>query len=71
MFGRLRIAANGYVCFYKGKRIEVQADTSFEARKKAEVEFQRGSRAQVKGYDISVTLAEKGGETVTHNPAEF
>jgi hypothetical protein len=57
---------NGYVCFYKGKRIEVQANTSFEAQTKAAALF-KAKRA----YDVSVVLAEKDGEPVVHRTSEL
>ena len=56
---------NGYVCFYKGKRFEVYADTSYEAQQKCAKE--NGIK---KAYDINVVLAEKGGKQVTHVATE-
>lgn len=54
---------NGYVCFYKGNRYEVHADTLFEARAKL------AKKLKVKKeYEITVMLAEKNGEQVTHIP---
>lgn len=55
---------NGYVCFYKGKRIEVQADTSFQAQTIAAGRFKAK-----KSYDVTVVLAERGGEEVVHSTA--
>lgn len=52
---------NGYVCFYKGKRLEVYAETSYDALKKAAKEFKAK-----KTWDVSVTLAEKNGKSVEH-----
>lgn len=52
---------NGYICFYKGKRTEVYANTSLQAQDKAKTIFKAK-----KGYDITVILAEKDGEQVTH-----
>ncbi len=54
----------GYVCFYRGKRLEVFAATQLEARNKAAAQF----RAR-KAYEVSATLAEKDGAPVVHNPA--
>lgn len=51
---------NGYKAFYKGKSIEVHADTALQARDKAAREF----RAK-KAYDVTVVLCEKDGEQVT------
>ena len=56
---------NGYVAFYKGKRIEVQAPTSYDAQCRAAVIF----RARL-ARDVTVVLAEKDGEQVTHTPVE-
>ena len=56
---------NTYVAFYKSKRLEVSADTSYEAQTKAAAAF----RAR-KSYEVTVVLAEKDGEQVTHT-ADF
>lgn len=56
---------NGYVCFYKGKRVEVYAETSYAAQQKAAT-LLRAKRI----WDVAVVLAEKNGETVTHSTAE-
>lgn len=55
---------NGYVCFFRGKRHEVHATTSYEAQQKAAAFFKAK-----KSYEVSVTLAEIKGTQVTHNPA--
>ena len=52
---------NGYVAFYKGKRIEVHAMTKLEAQTLAAAHFKAR-----KPYDVTVMLAEKDGEQVTH-----
>lgn len=52
---------NGYVAFYRGKRIEVQAETSYKAQLKAAELFRTK-----KSYEVTVVLAEKDGEQVTH-----
>lgn len=57
---------NGYVCFWRGQRCEVEAETTFQAQQKAQAIF--GKRCK-KRYEISVVLAEKNGEQVTHNPS--
>ena len=57
---------NGYVAFYRGKRIEVYAATTIEARDKAAASFKAR-----KAYDVTVMLAEKNGEPVTHDGAEL
>lgn len=53
---------NGYICFYKNKRVEVYANTSYEAQQEAarKLNVRRSS-------EISVHLAEKCGEQVTHS----
>lgn len=53
---------NGYVCFYRGKKAEVYAKTSFEAQKKAAEIFKAK-----KTYEITVVLAEKEGKPVIHS----
>lgn len=61
---------NGYVAFWNGRQTEVYAETSLKARDKAVEEFQKRSRAKkVKPYEVTVILAEKDGEPVTHDPA--
>jgi hypothetical protein len=55
---------NGYVCFYKGKRVEVYADTSFQAQEKAAAMLKAK-----KSYEITVVLAERSGQQVTHDGA--
>ena len=56
---------NGYVAFYKGKQCEVQAATSYEAQKKAAEHFKAR-----KSYEVTVVLAEKNGQQITHTPTE-
>lgn len=52
---------NGYIAFYRGKKLEVFADTSYEAQKKAAAIFKAK-----KSYEVTVMLAEKNGQQVTH-----
>ena len=54
---------NGYICFYKGKQIEVYAKTSYEAQEKAAEIFKAK-----KSYQVSVHLAEKEGKEIIHLP---
>lgn len=54
---------NGYKAFYKGKSIEVYADTSYAAQQLAAKQFKAK-----KSYDVTVILCEKMGEQVTHTP---
>jgi len=54
---------NGYQAFYRGRKTEVMADTSFQAQEKA-AEFFKAK----KSYEVSVILCEKNGEQVVHAP---
>lgn len=54
--------ANGYIAFYKGKQVEVRADTSLEAQRLA-AHYWRVKKT----YDVTVVLAEKQGEQVVHS----
>jgi len=58
-------AENGYVAFYKGKRMDVYANTSYEAQQKAAKAF--GAK---KSYEVTVALAEKNGEQVVHKAVD-
>lgn len=55
---------NGYICFYRGKRIELHAESSYQAQQKAAAQFKAK-----KAYEITVMLAETNGEQVTHSTA--
>ena len=57
---------NVYIALWNGKRIEVHAETSYSAQCKAEIEFKKGTRKKVKGYEITVVLCELDGEQVVH-----
>jgi hypothetical protein len=52
---------NGYICFYRRKRLEVYAETSYQAQLKAAALFKAK-----KIYEVSVNLAEKDGVEVVH-----
>jgi hypothetical protein len=54
---------NGYIAFYRGRQIEVHADTAYAAQQKAAALFKAR-----KTYEVTVVLAEKNGEQVTHIP---
>jgi len=55
----------GYVCFYRGKRIEVRALRSFDAQEAAAKIFKAK-----KSYEVAVVLAEtQTGEPVVHSTA--
>lgn len=45
---------NNYECFYKGKRITVQADRTIDAQEKAAVIFKARKR-----WEVNVVLADK------------
>ena len=47
---------NGYIALYKGKQIEVYANTSYEAQKLASTQLKAK-----KSYEVSVYLCEKQG----------
>lgn len=57
----------GYLAFYKGKRFELYSDTLYHAQLDAAKHF--GVKPS-KSYLVSVTLCEKGGESVIHT-ADF
>ena len=57
---------NGYICYYNQKQIEVEAETSFEAREKATDLFKP---PKSKRHMISVYLAEKDMVSVVHSTA--
>ena len=55
---------NGYKALYKGKWLEVCANSSYEAQKKAAELFKAK-----KSYEVSVFLCERAdGSQVTHTP---
>lgn len=51
----------GYVCFYRGKRYEVYADSAYAAQTAAAAHFKAR-----KAYEVTVILAEKDGVPVVH-----
>lgn len=54
----------GYIAFYRGKQVEVYADSTLEAQEAAAKFFKAR-----KTYDVDVVLAEKDGRPVTHDPS--
>ena len=56
---------NGYVCFYKGKKFEVAADTTYSAQIICAQEHNIKDKDR---HKITVVLAEKNGKQVTHKP---
>jgi hypothetical protein len=62
---------NGYVCYYKGERYEVHADTPLQAQEAVRVIVQKKyPRRKVKGWDINTMLAELNGQQVTHTAVD-
>ena len=59
--------ANGYICFYGSKKIEIYAQTSYEAYVKAIATFKVSKKNE---HKVSVHLAEKNNEQVVHT-ADF
>ena len=57
---------NGYLVFYAGKQIEVQAATSYAAQQLA---IARLRVPRSKHYLVTPVLAEKNGAQVTHSTA--
>ena len=57
---------NGYKAFFKGKSIEVYANTSYEAQQIAAKQFKAK-----KSYDVTVVLCEKAGGQVTHSTSSI
>jgi len=55
---------NGYIAFYRGKKVEVKAKTTYEAQQIAA----RVLKARRPG-EVTVMLAEKGGRSVIHDPS--
>ena len=53
---------NGYIAFYKGKQIEIHAESSYKAQVLAATQFKAK-----KAYEVTVMLAEKDGVQVTHS----
>lgn len=57
---------NKYECFWKSKRITVEADTTYQAQQKAQAILKAK-----KGYEITVMLAEKNGQAYVHEVASL
>lgn len=55
---------NTYHAFYKSKKIEVEAETSFAAQKKAAGIFKAR-----KAWEVDVYLVALAGAAVVHNPS--
>jgi hypothetical protein len=59
---------NGYICLYNQKSVEVYAETLYQAKVKA-VELLKTPKN--KQHMVTVMLAEKDGEQVTHSSASL
>lgn len=57
---------NGYIAFYRNKKCEVYANTSYEAQQKAAALLKVR-----KTYEVTVVLAEKNGQPVIHSTGEL
>ena len=53
---------NGYIAFYRGKQLEVFADSSYAAQQKAAALFKAR-----KAYEVTVVLVELDGKQVAHS----
>lgn len=58
---------NKYVCFYREKITEIEANTSFEAQKKAQARFKLRDNQR---YKITVMLAETPEGEVVHRAVD-
>lgn len=60
----------GYICLYRGQRVEVRAATTLAAQQAAHAQLQnKAGRRRVKRHEISVHLAEESdGTPVVHRP---
>ena len=52
---------NGYKAFYKNKEIEIHANSSYEAQKKAAALFNAK-----KEYEVNIVLCEVNNREITH-----
>ncbi len=59
---KVRKTMNGYIAFYRGKQLEVLADSSYAAQQKAAALFKAR-----KAYEVTVVLAERDGQQVVHS----
>jgi len=59
---------NGYIAFYNGQKKEVYAATSYDAQKAAAKLFKLKDK---RVYQVTVMLAEKDGNQVTHSSASL
>lgn len=57
---------NGYKAFFRGKTLEVYAESSYGAQQEAAKLFKAR-----KSHEVTVVLCERDGEQVTHSTAAF
>ena len=55
---------NGYICFYKGKKFEVKAESTYQAQQEGAQHFKAK-----KPWQVTTMLAEKEGKQVVHKPS--
>lgn len=58
----------GFIAFYGAERLEIYAPSLYAAKQEAVRLFKVRKKQE---HLVSVTLAEKDGETVTHSGAEL
>lgn len=64
------VVKNGYIAHYNGMRIEIRAETLYQAVCAARDEVRRRLGKRKPNFDLlAVALAEKGDEPVTHDPS--
>jgi len=56
---------NGYKAFYKGKALDIYADTTYQAQQLAAQQFKAN-----KSYEVTVMLCEIDGKTYNHTATE-
>lgn len=57
---------NTYKAFYKGRQLELKAETSLRAQKIANITFKAKKR-----YEITIVLVAKGDEPVKFDPSQI
>jgi len=57
---------NTYHTFYKGKKLELKSDTSFNAQKMAALYFKAK-----KNWEVTVVLVAKGDTVVPFDPSQL
>lgn len=62
---------NGYKAYYGNATADVWADTSIAAQTRAIAIFQKDNpRRRIKPFEVSVILAQKGGQPVANTATE-